>query len=1066
MSLTYQLRIDHPEDPLRIYDLDEIKGIATVGQDSTNDVLLKGPGVAPIHLVLDYQQPPYHLTVSDQAQAVTVNDQLVPPGNTCEIHDRDVFQVAGYTLTFRAYGEEPVVPGGGPPSPPQPEPDAPPLPEPPPSPPAPDQPVIPPEEPAEPSILTSLPEQERVWTLDVEQTITLQLTVINAGNLVAQFNVTAEGVPPEWVLIAPPQFNLNERASTTVAITITPPRLPTSQAGTYHLILTVTSPEHYPKDRSQTSADITINPFYELAVSNLSPLQQSIPWSQPSGQTEVPLTNKSNSEVSVALTGEDDALACRFEFQVPDERDEPLHLTRQANLRIPCNKAVRVPVRLIPHHRPLIGAGGRLVDLRPRIHPYTITVMMTQGQQGPWTLTGEWENEPRFSRRALAAATLGLLLLFIIFTCALFTPRIITLDYAQPASIRAGQIVELDWKAWPPFLIGFKLDGESVTPPLVDRPKQTTTYELRADTWLSHLWPAWSATAADTVVVRPVKPDILLFEARPQRATSGQSVVLSWVVDDADELILVDHSTGVQQTLASPYGSHEIQVARDPLYYTLRAITADGTVVEQVVAVQVASPLISVFSVAPTAITSSRNVTLTWEVLGANKATLSRRSFRPSTGEFTHATTSLTGSRGKLVQPVSSTTVFSLSVGSGVTQVVETARVKILKPTPIPASLHTAPHVLTPAPTLAPDQPPDTIIVYTALSQEELEKLELGAMPTASLTELPDSLIGTDLTLEQLAQFDYIVAPSSLLATNILIVRKSTGDLINQLLAEKENPQADVIWMVAATGMIKLRAEGLLEPLAGLYQPQGLDTIKADWRDPTPPLQWLGLSAWQAAFCVNQDKLPKENGSLLVPHKWTDLTDPRYHQQIVMPNPSTSGTGYMVVSGLIQMQPFGEQAGWAYLDLLHENIASYTSSGSEPCDLVEDKNNPQIAIGIAANRCPSGNKPSITIVYPKQGFGWEMDAVALVRKDQISDKALAFLTWAISQDAMEKYAQIRPALSYTAFEPNQTCLAEFAEEPMTPDRFLWASANFERITDQWLSRYGNESGRMQLESAR
>jgi iron(III) transport system substrate-binding protein len=211
---------------------------------------------------------------------------------------------------------------------------------------------------------------------------------------------------------------------------------------------------------------------------------------------------------------------------------------------------------------------------------------------------------------------------------------------------------------------------------------------------------------------------------------------------------------------------------------------------------------------------------------------------------------------------------------------------------------------------------------------------------------------------------------------------------------------------------------------------------------------------------VNQDKLAKENGTALVPKSWADLTDPRYREQIVMPNPYTSGTGYMVVSGWMQMQPFGERAGWAYIDRLHENIASYTSSGSEPCELVADDNNPRIAIGIAANICPSDSKPSnLVTVYPKEGSGWEMDAVALVRKDEISDGALAFLAWAISQEAMEEYAQFRSGLAYRAFEPNQTCFKDFDEEPMTPHRFLWASANFERITEQWLSRYGNESDR-------
>ncbi len=45
-----------------------------------------------------------------------------------------------------------------------------------------------------------------------------------------------------------------------------------------------------------------------------------------------------------------------------------------------------------------------------------------------------------------------------------------------------------------------------------------------------------------------------------------------------------------------------------------------------------------------------------------------------------------------------------------------------------------------------------------------------------------------------------------------------------------------------------------------------------------------------------------------------------------MPNPASSGTGYLTVSGLIQMM--GEKDAYNYMDKLHKNIATYTHSGS------------------------------------------------------------------------------------------------------------------------------------------
>ena len=45
-------------------------------------------------------------------------------------------------------------------------------------------------------------------------------------------------------------------------------------------------------------------------------------------------------------------------------------------------------------------------------------------------------------------------------------------------------------------------------------------------------------------------------------------------------------------------------------------------------------------------------------------------------------------------------------------------------------------------------------------------------------------------------------------------VRDSTGIITAKLLAEKNNPQADVIWGLAATSLLLMKSEGMLEPYA------------------------------------------------------------------------------------------------------------------------------------------------------------------------------------------------------------------------------------------------------------
>lgn len=51
------------------------------------------------------------------------------------------------------------------------------------------------------------------------------------------------------------------------------------------------------------------------------------------------------------------------------------------------------------------------------------------------------------------------------------------------------------------------------------------------------------------------------------------------------------------------------------------------------------------------------------------------------------------------------------------------------------------------------------------------------------------------------------------------IVRDSTGVITAKLLAEKDNPQADIVWGLAATSLLVLDQSNQLEP----YAPQGLN---------------------------------------------------------------------------------------------------------------------------------------------------------------------------------------------------------------------------------------------------
>ena len=104
-------------------------------------------------------------------------------------------------------------------------------------------------------------------------------------------------------------------------------------------------------------------------------------------------------------------------------------------------------------------------------------------------------------------------------------------------------------------------------------------------------------------------------------------------------------------------------------------------------------------------------------------------------------------------------------------------------------------------------------------------------------------------------------------------VRDSTGIVTAKLLAEKNNPQADVIWGLAATSLLLMKGEGMLEP----YAPAGLEKLDPKFVDKDDPPYWTGMDAWVSAICYNTVEAKKYG--LPMPASWADLTKPVYQGQ-------------------------------------------------------------------------------------------------------------------------------------------------------------------------------------------
>lgn len=284
---------------------------------------------------------------------------------------------------------------------------------------------------------------------------------------------------------------------------------------------------------------------------------------------------------------------------------------------------------------------------------------------------------------------------------------------------------------------------------------------------------------------------------------------------------------------------------------------------------------------------------------------------------------------------------------------------------------------------------------------------------------------------------------------DLKFVRDSTGIVTAKLLAEKANPQADVVWGLAATSLMLLDKEGMLMP----YAPKGLEAVKPAMRDSRPQPTWVGMDVWASAVCFNTVEAAKKNMPL--PKSWADLTNPAYKGQISMPHPASSGTGYLMVSSWLQMM--GEDKGWAYMDALHENMGSYTHSGSKPCRQAGAGEYPVgLSFEYRANKTKKDGAP-IAIVLPSEGLGWDMEATAILKTTKKVDAAKALADWAVSRQANELYAKNFAVVALPGIQEKLEFIEGDVEKMLAKNDFTWAASNRERVLAEWSRRYESKA---------
>lgn len=203
----------------------------------------------------------------------------------------------------------------------------------------------------------------------------------------------------------------------------------------------------------------------------------------------------------------------------------------------------------------------------------------------------------------------------------------------------------------------------------------------------------------------------------------------------------------------------------------------------------------------------------------------------------------------------------------------------------------------------------------------------------------------------------------------------TTGDMAAKLKAEGKDTECDIILEMETTylemlGDVVCNLDDIVD-----FSVYSEDLVGKSHRY----APWIRMSG-----CIIVNRTALEEEGLPIPQSYDDLLKPEYKDMISMPDPKSSGTGYIFLLNMVNER--GEDAAFAYFDKLAENVLQFTSSGSGPMQAVTS-GEANIGLGMtyqAAQEITNG--ADIEILFFEEGAPYTSYSSAIIEGRQDNEK--------------------------------------------------------------------------------
>lgn len=276
---------------------------------------------------------------------------------------------------------------------------------------------------------------------------------------------------------------------------------------------------------------------------------------------------------------------------------------------------------------------------------------------------------------------------------------------------------------------------------------------------------------------------------------------------------------------------------------------------------------------------------------------------------------------------------------------------------------------------------------------------------------------------------------------------------------EEEFPDYDIILEYLNTGnhAAKLKAEGtntecdITVDLEDLY----LEMIKDNLADLSaydfsifademvdPDYKYLPALRNGGGVILNMDILAEKG--LEEPGSYEDLLKEEYQDLISMPNPKSSGTGYVFLKSLINA--WGEDEAFQYFDQLEKNVLQFSSSGSGAVNsLIQGET--AIALGMTSQAVNSINEGmNFKIVFFEEGSPYNAYGHGIIKGKEDREAVRKVFDFFYSDLIAENNERFYPEL---LFKDQEATLENYPQNIVYSDMSGSTPEERERLLEKW-----------------